>query len=99
MRVVGEFGRTTNVDTTSGGRDHWTKLGKQRLAGGGRKMGQIIGSWTKHGEETKTCPVSPNDLRATFFKFLGVPLDLQYTNLAGRPQAMIEGGKPIEALW
>lgn len=22
-----------------------------------------------------------------------------YTNLAGRPQAMIDGGQPIEALW
>ena len=100
LAVVGEFGRTPNVDKTSGGRDHWPQLGNQLLAGGGMKMGQIIGSSTKHGEEPKTCPVSPNDLRATFFKFLGVPQDLQYTNPAGRPQAMIDaGGKPIETLW
>jgi hypothetical protein len=99
LAVVGEFGRTPNVDKTSGGRDHWPQLGNQLLAGGGMTMGQVIGSSTARGEEPKTCPVSPNDLRATFFKFLGVPLDLQYTNLAGRPQAMIDGGKPIEALW
>jgi len=99
LAVVGEFGRTPNVDRISGGRDHWPLLGNQLLAGGGMKMGQIIGSSTTRGEEPKTQPVSPNDLRATFFKFLGVPLDLQYVNHSGRPRAMIDGGKPIEALW
>lgn len=99
LAVVGEFGRTPNVDKISGGRDHWPLLGNQLLAGGGMKMGQIIGSSTSRGEEPKTNPVSPNDLRATFFKFLGVPLDLQYVNHSGRPQAMIDGGKPIDALW
>ncbi len=100
LAVVGEFGRTPNVDKTSGGRDHWPLLGNQLLAGGGMKMGQIIGSSTANGAEPKSNPVSPNDLRATFFKFLGVPQDLQYANPTGRPQAMIEaGGKPIEALW
>lgn len=99
LAVVGEFGRTPNVDRISGGRDHWPLLGNQLLAGGGMKMGQIIGSSTTRGEEPKTQPVSPNDLRATFFKFLGVPLDLQYVNHSGRPQAMLDGGKPIESLW
>lgn len=41
----------------------------------------------------------PTDLRATFFKFLGVPRDLQYTNLSGRPQAMLDSGQPIAGLW
>lgn len=98
LAVVGEFGRTPNVDKISGGRDHWPLLGNQLLAGGGMNMGQIIGSSTANGAEPKSNPVSPNDLRATFFKFLGVPLDLQYTHPSGRPQSMIENGKPIEAL-
>jgi uncharacterized protein (DUF1501 family) len=100
LAVVGEFGRTPNVDSVSGGRDHWPLLGNQMLVGGGMKMGQIIGSSTTRGEEPNSCPVSPNDLRATFFKFLGVPLDLKYVNPSGRPQPIVEdGGKPIEALW
>jgi hypothetical protein len=99
LAVVGEFGRTPNVDKVSGGRDHWPLLGNQLLAGGGLNMGQIIGSSTTRGEEPNSQPVSPNDLRATFFKFLGVPLDLKYTNPAGRPQPMINNGRPIEALW
>jgi hypothetical protein len=99
LAVVGEFGRTPNVDKVSGGRDHWPLLGNQLLAGGGMKMGQIIGSSTTNGAEPNSQPVSPNDLRATFFKFLGVPLDLKYTNPSGRPQPMIDNGEPIAALW
>ncbi len=99
LAVVGEFGRTPNVDSDSGGRGHWPLLGNQLLAGGGMKMGQIIGSSTTRGEEPKTHPVTPNDLRATFFKFLGVPTNLHFTNPSGRPQSIADGGKPIEALW
>lgn len=99
VAVVGEFGRTPNVDKTSGGRDHWPLLGNQLLAGGGMQMGQIIGSSTTNGAEPNSCPVSPNDLRATFFKFLGVPRDLHYTNPSGRPQSMVGDGRPVSALW
>lgn len=99
LAVVGEFGRTPNVDKVSGGRDHWPLLGNQLLAGGGMRMGQIIGSSTTRGDEPNSQPVSPNDLRATFFKFLGVPLDLKYTNPSGRPQPIIDNGQPIESLW
>lgn len=99
LAVVGEFGRTPNVDKVSGGRDHWPLLGNQLLAGGGMQRGQIIGSSTTNGAEPNSQPVSPNDLRATFFKFLGVPLDLKYTNPSGRPQPMIDNGEPIAALW
>ena len=99
VAVVGEFGRTPNVDKVSGGRDHWPQLGNQLLVGGGMKMGQVIGSSTTRGEEPNSYPVSPNDLRATFFKFLGIPLDLKYIHPSGRPQPMINNGQPIAALW
>src|SRR4029078_647647 len=58
LAVVGEFGRTPNVDKISGGRDHWPQLGNQLLAGGGMKMGQIIGSLTPRGGETHSHPGS-----------------------------------------
>lgn len=99
LAVVGEFGRSPNIDKVSGGRDHWPLLGNQLLAGGGMKMGQVIGSSTTRGEEPNSHPVSPNDLRATFFKFLGIPQDLKYTHPSGRPQSMIDNGQPIDALW
>ena len=99
LAVVGEFGRSPNVDKVSGGRDHWPLLGNQLLAGGGMKMGQIIGSSTTRGEEPNSNPVTPNDLRATFFKFLGVPLDLKYIDPTGRPQSIVGNGQPVKSLW
>ena len=73
--------------------------GNQLLAGGGMKMGRSSAHPPPGEKSPRRNPVSPNDLRATFFKFLGVPQDLQYVNPSGRPQSMIDGGKPIEALW
>jgi len=62
-------------------------------------MGQIIGSSTTRGEEPNSNPVTPNDLRATFFKFLGVPLDLKYIDPTGRPQSIVGNGQPVKSLW
>ena len=85
--------------STKTGREHWPQLGNQVLVGGGMKMGQIIGESTAKGDVPLSNPVSPNDLLATLFQFLGVPLDLQYTNQSGRPNNMLDNGKPIAALF
>ena len=41
----GEMGRTPRINK-NGGRDHWGNLGPLLLAGGGLKMGQVIGQST-----------------------------------------------------
>lgn len=71
----------------------------QVLAGGGMQIGKLIGESTAKGDVPLSGPVSPNDLLATLFQFLGMPLDLQYTNQAGRPTNMLEIGKPIAELF
>ena len=47
--VTGEFGRTPRVNKNAG-RDHWAPLSTLALAGGGLRMGQVVGesasSWT-----------------------------------------------------
>ena len=98
LAIVGEFGRSPHINK-DGGREHWPQLGNQVLAGGGFPMGQLIGESTAKGDVPLTKPVSPNDLQATFFQFLGVPLDLQYTDLAGRPTNMLPSGQPIAELF
>ena len=98
LAIVGEFGRSPHINK-DGGREHWPQLGNQVLVGGGMNMGQIIGESTVRGDVPKTQPISPNDLLATLFQFLEVPLDLQYTNPAGRPTRMLETGQPIAALF
>ena len=95
--ITGEFGRTPRVNGGAG-RDHWAPLSTLALAGGGLRMGQVVGESTAKAEVPKTRPISPQDLMATVFHVLGVPHDLQYNDPTGRPVPMINGGRPIAEL-
>jgi|SRR5579885_2946950 len=95
--ITGEFGRTPRVNGGAG-RDHWAPLSTLALAGGGLKMGQVVGESSAKAEVPKTTPITPQDLMATVFHVLGIPQDLQYKDPSGRPTSMIDGGKPIAEL-
>jgi hypothetical protein len=95
--ITGEFGRTPKINNGAG-RDHWAPLSTLALAGGGLKMGQVVGESNSKAEIPKSKPVDPQDLMATVFHVLGIPQDLHYTDPTGRPSPMINGGKPIAEL-
>lgn len=95
--ITGEFGRTPRVNGGAG-RDHWAPLSTLALAGGGLKMGQVIGESNAKAEVPKTRPITPQDLMATVFQVLGIPQELQYKDPSGRPTPMVDGGKPIAEL-
>jgi hypothetical protein len=95
--ISGEFGRTPKING-GGGRDHWAPLSTLALAGGGLKMGQVVGESAEKVDVPKTTPIRPQDLMATIFQVLGIDRRIQFTNQAGRPTYMIEDGKPIEEL-
>jgi uncharacterized protein (DUF1501 family) len=95
--VTGEFGRTPKINRNAG-RDHWAPLTTLALAGGGLKMGQVVGESAEKIDVPKTRPISPQDLMATVFHVLGMDHKAQFINQAGRPVYMVEGGKPIEEL-
>ena len=95
--ISGEFGRTPRINGGAG-RDHWAPLSTLALAGGGLKMGQVIGESTAKVEVPKSRPISPQDLMATVFHVLGLPQDLHYKDPTGRPSPMISGGKLIAEL-
>jgi hypothetical protein len=95
--ISGEFGRTPRINPGAG-RDHWAPLSTLALAGGGLKMGQVVGESTAKAEVPKTTPITPLDLVATIFHVLGVPQDLHYKDPSGRPTPMNDGGKPIAEL-
>jgi len=95
--VTGEFGRTPRINATAG-RDHWAPLSTLALAGGGLKMGQVVGESSAKAEIPKTTPITPQDLMATVFHVLGLPQDLHYNDPSGRPSPMVNGGKPIAEL-
>ena len=95
--ITGEFGRTPRINKNAG-RDHWSSLSTLALAGGGLKMGQVVGESNAKAERPKSAAITPQDLMATVFHVLGVDLDLHYYNTAGRPTPMIESGKPVAEL-
>jgi hypothetical protein len=98
--VMGEMSHTPKLSNFQGqpGREHWASAMSVFLAGGGLNMGQVVGSTNHKGEEPRTRPVSPGDLLATWYKFLGVPLDLSFTDHSGRPVSLLANGRPIEEL-
>lgn len=95
--VWGEFGRTPRVNKT-GGRDHWGSLMSILLAGGGLKVGQVIGESTSKGEIPKTRPVAPGEVLATMYRHLGISLDRHTVTNAGRPIPLLPDGEPIAEL-
>jgi hypothetical protein len=95
--VTGEFGRTPRVNGGAG-RDHWAPLSTLAFAGGGLRMGQVVGDSNSKAEVPRTTPITPQDLMATLFHVLGVPQDLHYNDPSGRPTPMVNGGRPIAEL-
>jgi uncharacterized protein (DUF1501 family) len=95
--ISGEFGRTPRVNKNAG-RDHWAPLSTLALAGGGLRMGQVVGDSAAKVDVPGTKPIRPQDLMATIFTVLGIDLATQFQSPSGRPVYMIENGKPIAEL-
>ena len=96
--MMGEFGRTP-VMTATAGRGHWTNVMSMLVAGGGLPHGQVIGRTDDKGYGIAAGRVTPEDLAATTFRHLGIPLDTHWINPQGRPTAIVQnGGRPIPEL-
>jgi hypothetical protein len=67
--VTGEMGRTPRLNN-NGGRDHWGNLTPLLIAGGGLRMGQVIGRSDAIGDRPTTTPYRPANLFATVMHFL-----------------------------
>lgn len=94
--IWGEFGRTPRIN--KGGRDHWPSSMSALLAGGGLKMGQVIGSTDDKGTRPKDRSLHPNDVMATIYKHLGIDRTRTFVNPAGRPIPILPHGEPIAEL-
>jgi len=100
LLVMGEMSHTPRLSNFNGqpGREHWARSMSIFLSGGGMPMGQAIGSTNARGEEPRERPVTPNDFQATLYRYLGVPLNTQFTDLSGRPVPLLPTGTPIHEL-
>ncbi|HUY32714.1 MAG TPA: DUF1501 domain-containing protein [Pirellulales bacterium] len=96
--ITGEFGRTPRINGNAG-RDHWGPLCTLALAGGGLKMGQVVGESSAKAEVPKTTPIHPKHLMATIFHVLGIDPHTQFPDPAGRPTYLLpDGSEPIAEL-
>jgi uncharacterized protein (DUF1501 family) len=95
--AYGEFGRTPRVNT-SAGRDHWPGAMSAVFAGGGLKMGQVVGATDATAESPKTRPIGPQDVLATIYHVLGVDVHHVFYDAGQRPIPILSEGKPIEEL-
>lgn len=94
----GEFGRTPRINA-GGGRDHWPQVSCALLAGGGMRMGQVIGSTNRLGEVPQDRPVHYQDVFATLYRQLGVDAETAtIPDHAGRPQYLLDRREPIQEL-
>ncbi len=94
---MGDFGRTPKINS-SAGRDHWATAAVVTMGGGGVKLGEVVGRTNALAEFVVDSPVTPQDIAATIYHCLGVPLDTWYRAQDGRPIPLVPEGKPIRQL-
>jgi hypothetical protein len=94
--LTGEFGRTPRINRYSG-RDHWGSCYTTILAGGGVRGGQVYGSSDKDAAYPQSNPVAPEDILATIYQALGIPLTGEIQDTLGRPFPVC-AGRPLTAL-
>jgi hypothetical protein len=96
--VLGEFGRTPKISQPGPGREHWAEAGCALFAGGGLRMGQVIGDTDSRGERARSTPATFQNILATIYHVLGIDPLTRLNDFTGRPQHLLEEREPIAAL-
>jgi hypothetical protein len=81
--VWGEFGRTPKINKDAG-RDHWARVNGALLAGGGMRVGQVIGATDKIADSAIDRPIHYREVLATIYHNLGIEPDDAVKDIAGR---------------
>jgi hypothetical protein len=88
--VWGEFGRTPKINKDAG-RDHWARVNGALLAGGGMRVGQVIGSTDSTAAAAKDTPIHYQDVLATVYHNLGIDPHAVVEDVSSRPMAILPG--------
>ena len=94
---VGEFGRTPKINGQNG-RDHFPDVFSALIAGGGIKVGQVLGESSEDGSEIQDRPVTIPDFHATLFTALGLDVSKDYFAPDGRLLRLTDHGRPLPEL-
>ena len=95
----GEFGRSPRIDKNRmDGRDHWPEAGAAVVAGGGFKVGQVIGETDAHGARSKGKPYTPANVLASLYGHLGIDTATTIPDHAKRPMHVLDDRDPVREL-
>jgi hypothetical protein len=97
VALLTDFGRTPVINQ-SAGRDHWPGVFSVLLAGAGARGGQVVGASDKISAEPSEGRVSPKDIAATLYRFLGINPFQDYQDIEGRPHKVLDEGRVIPQL-
>lgn len=89
-----DFGRTPKINSASG-RDHWASAGFAIMAGAGVPGGSVIGRTDDEGGRPVDDEYYSEDIAATIYTKLGIPIDTMTMGADGRPLRLNEG-RPIK---
>jgi hypothetical protein len=95
--VTGEMGRTPRRNR-DGGRDHYPNLTTLALAGGGLKMGQVIGQSDRQAANPATERFTPKHLMATIMHTLLDIGEVRVRTGLGKVATVLADGEPITGL-
>ena len=104
--IWGEFGRSPKVgDETRAlgsrfatGRGHWWNAGFAIVAGGGLRMGQVVGETDARAERAKGRPYTPQNVLATIYHVLGIDPATAFPDYQGRPMHLLDDREKIQEL-
>ncbi|MEI7702009.1 MAG: DUF1501 domain-containing protein [Planctomycetia bacterium] len=96
--AMGEFGRTPKINKDAG-RDHWGPAASLLFAGAGVRPGLVLGQTDAEGGQVIEAPIRPADVACTVFHALGIDPEKHLFTADGRPVAILDEGRVIEALY
>jgi len=98
LLVTGEMGRTPKKQD-NGGTGHWARLTPLLVAGGGLKMGQVIGQTDRHGGEPTTEQYLPQHLLGTVLQTVFDPAEARLdSSIPAELSRLITASEPIREL-
>lgn len=95
--VWGEFSRTPRINDAAG-RDHWANVMSCLMAGGGLRMGQVVGATTARGNEARDGRYSVQNVLATVYRVLGIDPATTFPDRAGRPVYVLDDRTVVREL-
>ncbi len=93
----GEFGRAPRI-SRGDGRDHWPEAGAAVLAGGGFRVGQVIGETDAHGGQSKGRPYTPGNIMANLYRHLGIDPATTILDHNQRPMSVLDDREIVREL-